>query len=1290
MSTTRPDLVNLPQLTNPTDPQTKFVVQDSGVNQTLTADQTRQFLGNMIGPTGPQGPQGVQGPEGPQGVQGPQGPTFFAYSTSTATPQNTGSVLLVVSTSNHSFVSGNRVIAISEPNNFFEGTLYVTGGTNFNIVADYNKGTISSSSWSVTLAGQLGSTGPTGPQGVQGPQGPSFKVTSNSSATPASSGNITLTVSTSNHAFIAGQRVIAVNASNNYFEGTLNSTGIDNQTFLISADYNFGSITTSSWTIGLSGQRGPAGPQGPQGIQGPTGPMVYAKKTGGVSVTPDGTSLTTLVIDPQYSNHLFVKGLRVAVMNTDGNFFEGTITNNVVNTTTFIIKQDSYVGGTAATDWNIVLAGKLGPQGPQGPASSLANEATNVTGGTTGSILIQSAVSATSFINPGSNGNLLQYQSNTASWVSTTTVNVGYANNANQVFARSISAEGNKYVGIISNAGVFAGVGVQTGFEYDTTDETLSVSNVVITSNSGTVSSSTGALQVEGGVGIGQDLYVAGTIFGVVTTASFAYTANTASNAYQADLATTATFAYLATTATYAQNLLGSINLASNISGGAAGQLVVQTGTNLTGFVPVGANDYVLVARGSSTPTWQNTLSLSSTATSINAATGALTVAGGVGIGSNLNVGGLTRVLDSTNATSTTTGAVVITGGVGIGKDLYAGAIYDNGSRVITLASLGSYGVSSITAGTDTAVSTSTGAVLIWNTSTLQSITDRNSATSNAISITNQTAASSTITGALKVAGGVGIGQDLYIGGSQVINSTNANTGSATANALYVKGGAFIEKSLVVKENALFEGNVVFSGTATYVYSTNTVLTDNLLNLHVPPGSTGTDHTWTLDDGKDIGFLIHYYKGADKDAFLGLANDTGYLEWYDNGTESGGIFTGTSYGTIKAGGLRLAGGVQNGGNTNTGDLQVLGGAGIGGNLYVGGTIYGFASVVGTITTASNIAGGTAGQLVYQSAANVTSFAGPGTAGQLLVSQGTSAPTYTTTSSIYVGRSDLAYNLAAGATGSIPYQNAINSTTFLPIGANGSVLMSNGTTITWTATSGLISGQTVVQQTTTNATHFITFVDSNNAAGVSEVLYTTSSMVVNPSTGNYGLGVTPTTKLDVNGGVKISGVTTITNTTSATSTITGALQVAGGVGIAGSMYLNGYLQVGYSTSSTYSTGTNGEIRATNEITAYYSSDKNLKENIRLIENPITLITQINGYYFDWKDDYISTRGGEDGFFVRKSDVGVIAQEIENILPQIVATRDNGTKAVKYEKLVPLLIEAIKVLNEEIESLKKKIL
>jgi hypothetical protein len=119
---------------------------------------------------------------------------------------------------------------------------------------------------------------------------------------------------------------------------------------------------------------------------------------------------------------------------------------------------------------------------------------------------------------------------------------------------------------------------------------------------------------------------------------------------------------------------------------------------------------------------------------------------------------------------------------------------------------------------------------------------------------------------------------------------------------------------------------------------------------------------------------------------------------------------------------------------------------------------------------------------------------------------------------------------------------------------------------------------------------------------------------------------------------------------------------------------------------YTAGPQGEIRASNEITAYFSSDRRLKENIKLIENPITIIDQIRGVTFDWTDEHMARRGGEDGYFVRKHDIGVIAQEVQAVLPELVGTREDGYLAVKYEKMVPLLIEAIKEQQKSIDMLK----
>jgi hypothetical protein len=138
---------------------------------------------------------------------------------------------------------------------------------------------------------------------------------------------------------------------------------------------------------------------------------------------------------------------------------------------------------------------------------------------------------------------------------------------------------------------------------------------------------------------------------------------------------------------------------------------------------------------------------------------------------------------------------------------------------------------------------------------------------------------------------------------------------------------------------------------------------------------------------------------------------------------------------------------------------------------------------------------------------------------------------------------------------------------------------------------------------------------------------------------------------------------------------------------GTSYISGWkaIRVRHPGNRTFA----GEVRATSEITAYYGSDERLKENIQPIASPMAMLESIRGVYFDWTQEHIQSRGGEDGFFVRKHDIGVIAQEVEAILPEIVATRPDGFKAVKYEKLVPLLIEAIKDQKSTIDHLSAEV-
>jgi len=99
-----------------------------------------------------------------------------------------------------------------------------------------------------------------------------------------------------------------------------------------------------------------------------------------------------------------------------------------------------------------------------------------------------------------------------------------------------------------------------------------------------------------------------------------------------------------------------------------------------------------------------------------------------------------------------------------------------------------------------------------------------------------------------------------------------------------------------------------------------------------------------------------------------------------------------------------------------------------------------------------------------------------------------------------------------------------------------------------------------------------------------------------------------------------------------------------------------------------------------VIAYQTSDINLKENITKLINPLEKLTQLGGYEYDWKQEYLdNNQHKEHPDLIKKHDIGVIAQEVEKVLPEAVITRKDGTLAVNYEKLIPLLIEAIKELD-----------
>jgi hypothetical protein len=122
--------------------------------------------------------------------------------------------------------------------------------------------------------------------------------------------------------------------------------------------------------------------------------------------------------------------------------------------------------------------------------------------------------------------------------------------------------------------------------------------------------------------------------------------------------------------------------------------------------------------------------------------------------------------------------------------------------------------------------------------------------------------------------------------------------------------------------------------------------------------------------------------------------------------------------------------------------------------------------------------------------------------------------------------------------------------------------------------------------------------------------------------------------------------------------------------------------------TAASGTTGEIRASNNVTAFYSSDIKFKENVRNIPDAVETAEAIGGKLFDWKDEYIEEHGGEDGYFIQKEDFGVIAQDVLKVFPIAVRTRPDGSLAVDYEKLSSLALAAVAELSTRVKSLEAR--
>jgi len=326
-----------------------------------------------------------------------------------------------------------------------------------------------------------------------------------------------------------------------------------------------------------------------------------------------------------------------------------------------------------------------------------------------------------------------------------------------------------------------------------------------------------------------------------------------------------------------------------------------------------------------------------------------------------------------------------------------------------------------------------------------------------------------------------------------------------------------------------------------------------------------------------------------------------------------------------------------------------------------------AGTLGPTSGGTGLTAYTQGDIIYASATNTLSRLAGTATGNALISGGvTGDPAW--------GK----IGLTTHVSGTLPTANGgTNLTSF----TSGGALYATSTSALTTGTLPITSGGT--GQTTASAA----FNALSPLTTLGDILYGGASGA------GTRLGIGSTNQvLTVIAGIPswqtpAAGVTSITGTANQViaSASTGAvtLSTPQSIGTASSV------QFGSFGVGTAASGTTGEIRATNNVTAYYS-DARLKDFKGTIPNALAKVLLLNGYYFTENE-----KAKELGYNNDKMQVGVSAQEVEAVMPEVVTNAPINAnfegadyKTVYYDKLVPLLIEAIKELKAEIDELKGK--
>jgi hypothetical protein len=254
--------------------------------------------------------------------------------------------------------------------------------------------------------------------------------------------------------------------------------------------------------------------------------------------------------------------------------------------------------------------------------------------------------------------------------------------------------------------------------------------------------------------------------------------------------------------------------------------------------------------------------------------------------------------------------------------------------------------------------------------------------------------------------------------------------------------------------------------------------------------------------------------------------------------------------------------------------------------------------------------------------------------------------------------------------------------------------------TWTGNTSIVTLGTVATgtwnattiATTKGGTGLTSFISGGAVYATSTSALTTGTLPI--ASGGTGSGFAPTSGQlligNSSGGYSVASLTGTTNRITITNS-SGAITISGPQDLAS----NSNVQFGSMGVGTASSGVAGSITATNDITSWYS-DERLKDNIEIIPNALDKVMMLRGVTFT------PNALAESFGYIKKQEVGVIAGDVEKVLPEavkpapfdmllfentLISKSGEDYKTVQYEKLVPLLIEAIKELNNQIKELKE---